>query len=316
MRLSRFAVASLLSLGLSSAYGQAFPTKPIRIITSEPGGAGDYVSRMLSQGLAASLGKPVLVENVTSVLVAGGTLAKSPPDGYVLITYGGTLWLAPFLSDAPYDPAKDLAAVTLVGQSPCIFVVNPALPVNSVADVVAMAKAKPGALNYGSGNSGAITHLAVELFKSMAGVDVVRIPYKGAGPAINDLVAGRVQLMIATATSVSPLIKSGKLKALAVTSAQPSELLPGMPTVTSTGVPGYEAQSFTGIFARAGTPAPVINRLNQEIVKLIKQPEVTDKLANLGVEMVASPPERLAAVVKSEMASMGKVIKDAGIKGE
>ena len=176
-----------------------------------------------------------------------------------------------------------------------------------------MAKAKPGALNYGSGNTGAITHLAAELFKSMAGVDIVRIPYKGAGPALNDLMAGQVQLMIATGSSASPHVRSGRLRALAVTGAEPSTLFPGLPTVATTGVPGYEAVAYTGILTTAGTPASVIARLNREMVSILKQAQVREKLFNLGMEAVGSSPEQLAATVKSEMARMGKVIKDAGI---
>lgn len=315
MRLSWFA-AGLFTVGVlctGSVSGQPYPNKPIRIITSEPGGSGDIASRLLVPGLAATLGQPVIVDNRSSVIIAGETVAKAPPDGYTLITYGGTLWLGPFLRKSPYDPARDFAAITLVGSSPCIVVVTPSLAVHSIKDLIALAKAKPGALNYGSGNTGAITHLAAELFKSMAGVDIVRIPYKGAGPALNDLMAGQVQLMIATGSSASPHVRSGRLRALAVTGAEPSTLFPGLPTVATTGVPGYEAVAYTGILTTAGTPASVIARLNREMVSILKQAQVREKLFNLGMEAVGSSPEQLAATVKSEMARMGKVIKDAGI---
>jgi tripartite-type tricarboxylate transporter receptor subunit TctC len=325
MQLSRWTLALLVATGVSQlavAAGQgatpaaagAYPTKAIRFVTSEVGGSGDIVSRLLAHALTASMGQALLVDNRPSVIIAGEIVAKAPPDGYTLITYGGTLWLGPYLRPSPYDPVKDFAPVTLVGSSPCVVVVPPSLGIQSVKELIALAKAKPGALNYGSGNSGSITHLAAELFNSMAGTKIVRIPYKGAGPALNDLVAGQVQVMIATGSSSTAFIKSGRLRALAVTGAEPSSLFPGLPTVSASGVPGYEAVAFSGIFTTAGTPAAIVGRLNREMVNVLRQADVREKLLNLGIETIASTPEKLAATVKSEMVRMGKVIKDAGIR--
>lgn len=300
----------------STASGQAFPNKPIRIVTSEPGGSGDFVGRLIAQGLPSGLGQPVIVENRGgNVVIPSMIVAKAAPDGYTLLLYGGTFWVGPLLEPLPYDPVRDFSPVTLAVGSPGIVVVHPSVPVNSIKELIALAKANPGVLNYGSGATGAITHLALELFKSMAGVDIVRIAYKGAGPAITDLIGGQVQVMFATSGSVAAHVKSGKLKALAVTSAQPSALFPNLPTVAAT-IPGYRGESIFGIFAPAKTPAVIINRLNQEIVRVLNTADVKEKLFNSGVEVVASSPEQFGAAVKSEIARLSKVIKDAGIKVE
>ncbi len=301
---------------IDAASGQEFPVKPIRIITSESGGSGDFVSRLLVQLISPSLGQQIIVDNRPSVIIAGETVAKAPPDGHTLIAYGGTLWLGPFLRASPYDPVRDFAPVVMASSSPCVLVVHPALPVRSVKDLIALAKAKPGVLNYGSGNSGAITHLAPELFKTMTRTSIVRIPYKGAGPALNDLMGGQVQMMIATSPSAAPHIKSGRLRALGVTSSGRSALFPGLVTVAAAGVPGYEAVAYTGIFATAHSPAAAINRLNREIVAALARPDVKQKFLDIFVEAVGGTPEQLAATVKSEMTTMGKVIKDAGIREE
>jgi tripartite-type tricarboxylate transporter receptor subunit TctC len=194
--------------------------------------------------------------------------------------------------------------------------VHPALPVNSIKELIALAKAKPGALNYASGGVGTTPHLAAELFKAMAGVNIVHIPYKGAGPAISDLIGGQVQLMFPNAAAVGPHLKSGKLRALAVTSSQPTALVPGLPTVAASGLPGFSSVLIVGMFVPAKTPATLINRLNQEIVRVLNNPEVKEKLFNTGSDVVGSSPEQFAAAIKSEVARLGKVIKDVGIKAE
>ena len=320
MRIPRFILGmfsvAMLILGANAASGQTFPSKPVRIVTSEPGGSGDLLGRLIAQGLTGGLGQPVIVENRGgSVVIPSLIVAKASPDGYTLLLYGGTFWVGPLLESMPYDPVKDFSPVTLAVGSPGIVVVHPSLPVNSVKELIALAKAKPGALNYGSGATGAITHLAVELFKVMAGVNVVRIPYKGAGPAINALIGGQVQFMFATSGSVASHVKSGKLKALAVTSAQPSRLFPDLPTVAAT-VPGYRGESIFGLFAPAKTPAAIIRRLNQEIVRVLNSTDVKEKLFTSGIEVVASSPEEFGAALKTEIARLRKVIQDAGIKAE
>ncbi len=299
----------------STGSGQAFPTKAIRIVTAEPGASNDFLSRILAQGISEPLGQQVIVDNRASAVVAG-IVAKAAPDGYTLLITTGVVWILPYLQTTSYDPVKDFIPITLAVSSPNILVVHPSVTVNSVKELVALAKAKPGTLNYGSGTTGSASHLAAELFKSMAGIDIVRIPYKGAGPAVTALIGGQVQLMLATSSSVAPHIKSGKLKAVAVTSTKPSEMFPALPTVNASGVPGYEAASIIGVFAPAKTPAPIVSRLHQEIVRTLNRSDTKEKLFNGGMEVVGSSPSQSVATIKADMARMGKVIKEAGIKAE
>jgi tripartite-type tricarboxylate transporter receptor subunit TctC len=217
------------------------------------------------------------------------------------------------MQDAPYDPLRDFAPITLISRQPNVIVVYPGLPVKSIKDLIALAKAKPGELNYASTGTGSSSHLAAELFKSMAGVNIVRIPYKGSGLVINDLASGQVQLMFATAAASMPHIKSGRLRGIAVTSAQASELVPGLPAVAAS-LPGYESVSMHGVFAPAKTPGTVVTLLNREIVRFLRTTEAKERFANGGLEIVGSSPEQLSATMKAEMSRLGKVIKDAGIK--
>lgn len=301
----------LMMLGAGVASGQNYPNKLIRIITAAPGSANDWGARLIAQEVAPSLGQQMIVENRGGL--GAEVVAKAPPDGYTLLFYGGSVWLLPFLRDnVPWDPVKDFAPVTLALSSPNIVVVHPSLPVKSVKELIALARARPGELNYAAGTIGASPHLSTELFKAMAGVDIVRVGYKGTGPSVIALVGGEVHLMFAGLGSVAPHVKSGRLRALAVTSAQPSALVPGLPTVSAS-LPGYEATSILGIFAPAKTPAAIINRLHQEIVRAISRNEVKERLFNAGVEVVGSSPEEFATTVKVDMARMGKVIRDAGI---
>jgi tripartite-type tricarboxylate transporter receptor subunit TctC len=297
------------------AMAQNYPTKPVRIVTAEPGASNDFLSRIIAQGISEPLGQQVIVDNRASALVAG-IVAKSNPDGYTLMVTTGLVWILPFLQSTSYDPVKDFLPVTIATSSPNVVVVHPSVAVNSVKELIALAKAKPGQLNYGSGSTGSASHLAAELFKSMAGINIVRVPYKSAGPAVTALIAGEVQLMVATSTSVAPHIKSGKLRALAVTSAQPSSAFPGLPTVTASGVPGYEASALLGVFAPAKTSTAIINRLNQEIVKAMNRPDMKERLAAAGMDVVGSSPAQSAVIIRNDMALMGKVIKDAGIRAE
>jgi tripartite-type tricarboxylate transporter receptor subunit TctC len=211
---------------------------------------------------------------------------------------------------------RDFTAVTLAITAPNILVVNPAVPANSVKELIALAKAKPGELNYASANIGGASHLAAELFKSMVSVNLVHIPYKGAGPAITDMIAGHVQVMFATAGGVVPHIKSGRLRALAVTTPQPTALLPGLPTVAASGLPGYEAVSINGILAPAKTPASIIARLNRDAVQFCKTPEAKERFFKAGTEVVGSTPEEFMAIIKAEMSRLGKIIRSAGIRDE
>lgn len=306
--------AGAMLLVAGGAPGQSYPTKPIRLVTSEPGSGVDLVARLAAQGLTDSLGRQVIVENRGGML-AGDTVLRAMPDGYTLLVSGTSLWLSPFMREsATYDPVRDFSPITLAASSPNVLTVHPSLPVESVKDLVVLARSRPGELNYGSGSTGAPTHLAAELFKALSGVNIVRIPYKGTGPAMNALMAGQVQLMFVSTSSVAPHVNAGRLKALAVTTAQPSALAPGLPTVAAAGLPGYEATSLVAVFAPARTPAPLINRLNLEIVQLLGRTQVKERLFNSGAESIGSSPEELAAAMKSDMSKWGKLIKAAGIR--
>lgn len=323
MILPRFVTGMLLAglgaLCVGAAFGQNYPVKPVRIVTAEPGGGNDFAARVLAQGLTRSLGQQVIVDNRGGAggAIAAEVAAKAPPDGYTLLLYAGNIWTIPLLrKNVPYDFVADFAPVTWVARSPNTVVVHPSLPVQSVKELIALAKARPGQLNYASGGSGSSTHLSVELFKSMAGVNIVRVPYKGNGPALNDLIAGQVQVMFVTAATVTPHLTSGRLKALAVTSAEPSVLAPGLPTVAASGLPGYDSISIYGLFAPSRTPAAIIRLLNQESAQFLKTAEVKERFFKAGVETVGSSPEEFAAVIKSDMTKMAKVIRDAGIREE
>ena len=304
---------ALALLGPCIASGQDYPSKPIRFYCAGLGGGGDFVSRLISAGISGSLGQQILVEN--RGLAGAELVAKSPPDGYNLLVYGNTIFVQQFLqSKVPYD-MKDFAPITMVDRSPLLLVVHPSVPVKSVKDLVALAKAKPAALNYSTGTQGATSHLAGELFKSMAGVKIVNIPYKSGAQELNDLIAGEVQLTFSTG-AVAPHVKTGKLRALGVTGAQPSPLYPGVPTIAASGVPGYQMDSFTGLYARAKTPDAIIKRLNQEIARLMSTSEAKERLFNAGAEAVSTTPEALWTAVEAYVNKAGKLIKELGIRAD
>jgi tripartite-type tricarboxylate transporter receptor subunit TctC len=321
MRFARV-IAGLLALGViagaGAAFGQNYPSKPIRLVTAEPGGGNDLAARLIVQGLGGSLGQPMIVDNRGGAggIIAADIVAKAQPDGYTLLLYANNIWIIPLLGNAPFDVIRDFAPITWAATSPNVMVVHPALPVKSVADLIAHARARPGELNYGSGGNGSSTHLAMELLKSMAGVDIVRVPFKGNAPALNALFAGEVHLMIATTGTVAPHLKSGRLRALAVSSAQPSPLAPGLPTIAASGLPGYESIQIYGVFAPSRAATAIVKRLNEEIVRVLGRADVKEKFLAAGVEPVGSTPQQLAATIKSEIVRISKVIKDAGIRGE
>jgi tripartite-type tricarboxylate transporter receptor subunit TctC len=313
------AMLSVVTLVAASAHAQsnAYPTKPVRIVTSEVGGSQDVVARMLSAGLSAPLGQQLIVDNRPSGVIPGDIVSKARPDGYTLLVYAGTFWLQPLVrKNVPYDPVRDFAPISLLAVSPSVLVVHPSLPAQSTKELIALAKAKPGELNYAMGSVGSANHLAAELFKSMAGVDMMGIGYRGNGPAVTGLITGQVQLMFATASSVVPHIKSGRLRALAVASAKPSALVPDLPTIAASGVQGYESTSTTALFAPARTPPNVIERLNAETRRYLATAEAKERFLAVGAEAVGSTPAELGAKVKSEIARMAKVVRDAGIKAE
>jgi tripartite-type tricarboxylate transporter receptor subunit TctC len=299
-----------------AVHAQDFPTRPIRIVTAQAGGAADLVARLIARGLPSSLGQQVVVDNRPTGIIPAEIVIKSAPDGYTLLFSGSSLWMMSLLQKVPFDTAKDLLPITLAASTPNVVVVNPTVPARSIQELIALAKAKPGTLNYGSGTSGASSHLAAELFKYMAGVNIVRVPYKGQGPAVLAVLGGEVQMSFATGSSVAAHLKSGKLRALAIATAKPSALAPGLPTVAESGLPGYQSASNAGMFAPSRTPARLIAFLNREIVQVLRRPEVRDVLFNDGTEVVGSSPQEFAASMKAEIASLGKVIKAAGIRTE
>ena len=311
----QMASACLVALGADNICAQNFPNRPIRIITTEVGSGNDFTARLISSALLDGLGQHVVVDNRGNI--AGEIVAKATPDGYTLLSWGSPLWLAPYLREkVAYDAVKDFAPVTLMATSPNILVVHPSLAVKSVKDLIALAKVRPGDLNYSSPGSGGSPHLAAELFKSMAGVKIIHVAYKGMGSAILGVIRGEVQIMFPSAAAVTPHIKSGRLRALAVTSARPTALAPGLPTMAVSGLAGYESLGMFGVFAPAGTPAPIVNRLNQEMVRVLNKPDIKQKFFDSGTETVGNTPEEFSAIVKSDMAKMGKLIKDAGIRAD
>jgi tripartite-type tricarboxylate transporter receptor subunit TctC len=319
MRLSRFMVfiysVGIVLINIDAASAQAYPSKPIRIVTSPAGGGSDFVTRLVAQGLTGPLGQPIVVDNRT-LFISGEVASRSPPDGYTLLLSSSTLWVATLLQKAPYDPVADFAPISTTTRSPNMLVVHPSLPAKSVQDLIALAKARPGVLNYGSSTIGSSLHLAAELFKSMAGVNITHISYKATGIAVNDLLGGHLELMFSSISPVIPHVKTGKLRALAITTTTPSALLPGLPTVAASGLPGYESVSLDGLFAPAKTPAAIISRLHQELVRLLNQPEVKEKFFNTGSEVVGNSPEEFGAAVRGELTRLSKVIKDAGIRAD
>ena len=309
--------AVLMCIAAAGATAQKFPAKPIRIVTAEAGGGSDIVARIIGQGLNAAWGKAVVVDNRGGGVVAGDIVARAPADGYTLLYYGSTLWLLPMIrKDVPYDTQKDFVPVIQAISTPAILAVFPGVPAKSVQELIALAKAAPGKLNYGSAALGTATHISAELFKYMAGVNIVRVPYKGTGTALNDLLGGQVQMMFAVASSVVPHIKSGKLRGLAVTTPKPSAAFPDLPTVAASGLPGYEAVTFSGLFAPSRTPKAIVEQINAEIRNALLKPEAKERLSNSGVDVVAGTSKEFADNIAKDMALVGKVIRSAGIREE
>jgi len=308
------AILSVLVGIAGVAFAQGYPVKPVRIVTTVTGGSQDLTARLIAPKLAERLGQQVIVDNRGGI-ASMELVAKAPADGYTLLLASASLWTSQFLrDDVPWDAMRDYSPIALLVTSPNILVVHPSLPVRSVKELIALSKAKAGELNYSSGQSGASSHIAGELFKAMAGVSIVRVAYKGQGPAMLALITGETQVSFPNAASAGPFMKSGKLRALAVTSAQPSALAPGLPTLAASGLPGYESKAILGLFAPARTPAPIIDQLNLEVGRALNNADVKQRLFDSGAEVVASSPAELTAAMKSEMATTGKLIKDVGIR--
>jgi tripartite-type tricarboxylate transporter receptor subunit TctC len=308
--------------GVVTAYpyttsAQAYPAKPVRIVTAAAGAGGDFVSRIVAAGLTEIWGQQVLVDNRGgSAVIPIEVVAKAPPDGYTLLGFGTALWHLPLMQSVSYDPIRDFAPITLVAATPMILVVHPSLPVKSVKELIALAKKRPGQLNYSSGISGSTTHLPAEMFKAMAGVDIVRVTYKGGAPALNAILGGETQVMFANSGGVGPYIQGGRVRPLAVTTAQRSALFPDLPTIAASGLPGYEAASYQCIFAPAATPAAIVTQLNRDLIRVLNKPEVKERFFRAGSEIVGNSPDELAKAIKADMLVMGKIIKQAGIRAD
>ena len=298
---------------------QAWPSKPIKyVVPFAPGGTTDILARTVGEKLSIALGQPVVVENKPG---AGGGVgadftAKAAPDGYTIM--GGTISThainASLYSNLPYDPVKDFAAITLIARVPNLLVINPDIKAKNVAELIALMKANPGKFTFASSGNGTSQHLSGELFKSMAGVDMQHIPYKGSPPALQDVVGGQVSMTFDNITTAWPLTKAGKLRPLAVTTAKRSSIAPEVPTLAESGLPGFEVGSWQGVFAPAGTPPEIVKRLNAEIVKILNMPDVKERLVALGAEPVGDTPEQFSAYVKSEVAKWSDIVKKSGAK--
>ena len=292
-----------------------FPAKPIRLLVSGAGGAGDFAARLMAADITQRLGQQIVIDNRPGGVTPGEILVKAQPDGYTLMMVGFVIWLSPFMRDqVPFDPVRDFTPVSLAISSPNVLVVHPSLRVKSVQELIALAKQKPGALNFAISGIGNSNHIAGEMFKAMAGVNITSVPYRGASLALTDVVGGRVEMIFATANASGPHVSAGRLVALGVTSAQPSPVAPGLPTVASAGLPGYESAATIGVLARAGTPSAVVSVLHREIARYMQLPEAKARLLKAGIEAVGNTPEQFAAIIRDDMRVKGKIIRDAGIR--
>jgi tripartite-type tricarboxylate transporter receptor subunit TctC len=315
-----FVASVTLCSGMSVA-AETYPSKPLQIIVSfAPGGGVDSVARIVAHKLTESLGQPVLVDNRpgASGMIGTDLVAKAAPNGYTLLLGTQTvLVVAPILQrKTSFDPIKLFSAVTLIGSTPLILVTSPAVPAKSVKELLALAKAKPGELNFGSGGVGTTPHMAGELFASMAGIKIVHAAYKGEAPALTDIMGGHLHMMFSNMSASLSNIKAGKLRGLAVSSMERVAAAPEIPTVAESGVPGFEAQTWFGLLAPAGTPPEIVKRLNTDVLRALTKPDVKEKLASLGLTIVGSTPEKFSGYIKSEFTKWAKVIKDAGVKTE
>jgi len=311
-------LAALCQAGLAQAQAP-FPNKPIRLIVTSPaGGSNDILNRTLGAKLAENLGQPVLIDNRpgASGFVAAEMVAKSPADGYTLLAATeATLVTNPlFFPKVPYDPERDFAPVTIAVEVSYVLLVHPSVPAKTVRELIALARSKPGQLNYASSGNGSSFHLSMELFKRMAGVDIVHVPFKGSALSVNSMLAGEVQIMFNGTPNGVPLAKSGRLRALAVAGAKRSLLAPELPTIAESGLPGYEMGGWFGTVAPTGTPAPVIAKLNSEYVRALRTPEVRERLEGFGFEVVGSTPGEFASRMRSESQRVARVIRESGAK--
>jgi tripartite-type tricarboxylate transporter receptor subunit TctC len=308
-------VASMTAVGATfigtiPGYAQNYPSKPIRIVTSPAGGGNDLPARLIARALSGPLGQQLIVDNRPTILIAD-IVAKAPPDGHTLLVTGSAHWIGPLIEKTSYDPIKDFAPITMVDRSPSVLVVHPSMPLKSVRQLIALAKAKPGQLNFSVGGPGTSNFIGAIMFNHMADVNIVRIPYKGTGPALAAVMSGEVHAMFGSAGGATPHVKSGRLRALAVGSTQPSALFPGLPTIAASGLPDFVSEALHALFAPAGTPQAIVGRLNQEVGRYLQSAEAKDVFLKMGVEVAPGSPDELTAFMKSDVARTEKVLKAA-----
>jgi tripartite-type tricarboxylate transporter receptor subunit TctC len=299
----------------AAVYSQDYPIRPVRIVTASPGGGNDYLARIVAQPLGAALGQQFIVDNRVSRFV-GGIVARATPDGYTLVVGGSTFQFVPLMEKADYDPIASFAPISQLERSPNVLVVHPSLGVNSVKELVALARAKPGALRFGTGGTGGSLHTSAEMFKLATSVNLSRVPYKSTGPALLGLLTGEVQIVFSTPGGAMSHVASGKLKALPVTSIQRSSLIPGVPTLDASGLPGYDLDTIGFIMAPLKTPDRLIRLLNQNVRKLMSDPDVAQRLAGGGSEVATGTPEQLIAKLRTDDAKMRKLFKQIGLSSD
>jgi tripartite-type tricarboxylate transporter receptor subunit TctC len=315
------AMLTLLATSLMRevAAAESYPGRPVRLIVPyAPGGNADIVGRIVAEGLTSRLGQQVIVDNRPGgASIIGTELAvKAPPDGYTLLLVASTIAVNPSLTKLPYDTLKDLVPISLVGQTPQVLVVTAAIPVGSVKEFIAYAKARPNALNYGSTGVGSTANMAGALLNLMAGIQLVHVPYKGTAQSLTDLIAGHLHVAIPSVTSSIAHIRAGKIKALGLTSSTRSAQLPDVPTIAEVGVPGYQAVIWNGVLAPAGTPKPILDRLSRELAAAMRSPEASARYGAMGAETIGSTPEEFAKFLRTEIEQYARVIKAAGLKAE
>ncbi|HCL85484.1 MAG TPA: ABC transporter substrate-binding protein [Comamonadaceae bacterium] len=317
--LATVALAAAAVCGVS-AHAQAYPSKPVTVVVPfSPGGATDIMARTLAERLGKRMGQPVIVENKpgAGTMIASEHVARATPDGHTVLLAASSLGIAPALySKVNYDPVKDFTPISLVASVVHVLEVHPSVPVKNVAELVAWLKANPTRANYGSVGAGTSTHLEAELFNTVAGVKMEHIPYKGSAPALMDLVSGNLQVMFDAWASSGPFVKDGKVRLLAVTTAQRSKLLPDVPTVAESGLPGYEAMPWLGLMAPAGTPQPAIDKFHAELMEVLKEPGVQEKFRSLGLDIIGNSPKEFGEFIKKDMVKWAKVVKDSGAKAD
>lgn len=312
------AATALTSCALHAAAADAWPSQPIKwVVPFPPGGAMDTMARTLGESLSVGLKQPVVIENRPGAggAIGSGLVARAAPDGHTMMIVSIGHAVNPSIyPKLQYDATRDFEPVSLVGIVPNLLVAHPSVKANNVKELVALAKAQPGKLTYASAGNGTTVHLAAELFNSMAGVDILHVPYKGSAPAVTDLMGGQVDIMFDSLSSAKPYVESGRLKALAVTTAKRSSVFPNVPTIAESGLPGYELSGWYAVFVPAKTPKPVIDRLNAELVKALKQPNVRARFAQIGAEPVGSSPQELASTLKAETARWAQIVRERNIK--